>query len=127
MKDTEIDDLTHDIIGCAVEIHKAIGNSFTKEIYKTCLAKEFSLQGIDYIENQEMVIYYKDIAVGSLFVDFLVEGKVIIEVKTIDRLEDKHRVQAIKNCTAYKIADGLLLNFGSQLIDCKRVYSKNVE
>ncbi|MBS1538381.1 MAG: GxxExxY protein [Bacteroidetes bacterium] len=125
MKNNEIDDLTHDIIGCAMEVHKAIGSGFPKEIYLTCLAREFTMARLEFVQGQEMVVYYKDQAVGTMFVDFIVEGNVLVEVKTVEKLEDKHRIHTINHCKLFNITDGLLLNFGSQPLDCKRVYSRN--
>lgn len=125
MTEMGIDELTHRIIGCAVEVHKAIGSSFQKEVYKNCLASEFSLQGIEFEEDKEMIVYYKGQEVGELCVDFLVEEKVIVEIRTIEKLEDKHRLETIQHCKIFRITDGLILNFGAQPLDCKRVYSKN--
>ena len=125
MNDNEIDELIHDIIGCGVEVHKAIGSGFPKDIYMSSIAHEFTLLGIDYVQEEEMVIYYKDNAVGTLCVDFIVEGKVLVEIKTIEKLDDKQRVYTINHCKIFKITDGLLLNFGTQPLDCKRVYSKD--
>ena len=124
MEKSDIDDITHAIIGCAVEVHKTLGNGFPIEFYRTCLAREFSEEGIDFTQDEERIIYYKEHAVGKLCVDFVVEGVVLVEIKTIEKIEERHRVQAIQNCKAYNISDGLILNFGGQPLDCKRVYKK---
>jgi GxxExxY protein len=73
-----------------------------------------------------MEIFYKQQSVGSRRVDFFIEGKVMLEIKVIEKLEDIHKAQAINYCEAYNIADGLLINFGAKSLDFKRVYNKNL-
>jgi GxxExxY protein len=74
----------------------------------------------------EMDLFYREQHIGTRRVDFFVEGKVMVEIKAIEKLEDVHKAQAINYCEAYNIADGLLINFGSKSLDFKRVYNKNL-
>ncbi|MBI3257868.1 MAG: GxxExxY protein [Ignavibacteriae bacterium] len=126
MNTTDIDDLVHTIIGCGVEVHKALGSGFDKEIYKACLAREFTLQDIEFVQNQDIDIVYKDQVVGERSVDFVVEDIIMLEIMTIDKLTDAHRIQAIHSCEVFEIANGLLMNFGAGTLDCKRVYNKKM-
>ena len=126
MEDSAINALTHKIIGCAMEVHRALGNGFQEVIYQRSLAIEFSLQGLTFGREMEMEIFYKTQSVGIRRVDFFVEGKVMVEIKAIEKLEDVHKAQAINYCEAYNIADGLLINFGGKSLDFKRVYNKNL-
>jgi GxxExxY protein len=126
MEDSAINALTHKIIGCAMEVHRALGNGFQEVIYQRSLAIEFSLQGLSFGREIEMEIFYKTQSVGTRRVDFFVEGKVMVEIKAIEKLEDVHKAQAINYCEAYNIADGLLINFGGKSLDFKRVYNKNL-
>jgi GxxExxY protein len=126
MEDSAINALTHKIIGCAMEVHRALGNGFQEVIYQRSLAIEFSLQGLSFGREMEMEIFYKNQSVGTRRVDFFVEGKVMVEIKAIEKLEDVHKAQAINYCEAYNIADGLLINFGGKSLDFKRVYNKNL-
>lgn len=126
MEDSAINALTHKIIGCAMEVHRALGNGFQEVIYQRSLAIEFSLQGLTFGREMEMEIFYKTQSVGTRRVDFFVEGKVMVEIKAIEKLEDVHKAQAINYCEAYNIADGLLINFGGKSLDFKRVYNKNL-
>jgi GxxExxY protein len=124
MENNAINLLTHKIIGCSMEVHRALGNGFQEVIYQRSLAIEFNLQGISFVREQEMEIFYKLQSVGNRRVDFFVEGKVMLEIKAIEKLEDVHKAQAINYCEAYNIADGLLINFGAKSLDFKRVYNK---
>jgi GxxExxY protein len=126
MENNAINLLTHKIIGSAMEVHRALGNGFQEVIYQRSLAIEFNLQGISFVREQEMEIFYKLQSVGNRRVDFFVEGKVMVEIKAIEKLEDVHKAQAINYSEAYNVADGLLINFGVRSLDFKRVYNKNL-
>ncbi len=122
----EINALTHKIIGCAMQVHRTIGNGFQEVIYQRALAIEFTYQGLEFAREMEMDLFYRNQHIGTRRVDFFVEGKVMVEIKAIEKLEDVHKAQAINYCEAYQIADGLLINFGAKSLDFKRVYNKNL-
>ncbi len=126
IKEEDINELTHKIIGCAMQVHRVLGNGFQEVIYQRSLAIEMRYAGLEFEREKEMPIFYRDENVGTRRVDFFVEGKVMVELKAIEKLEDVHKAQAINYCEAYNIADGLLINFGSKSIDFKRVYNKNL-
>lgn len=126
MKTEDINQLTHKIIGCAMEVHKHLGNGFQEVVYQRALSIELNMQGIEHVREQEMPLQYKGYDVGTRRVDFFVEGKVMVEIKAIEKLEEVHKAQAINYCEAYNIADGLLINFGGKSLDFKRVYNKNL-
>ena len=95
MEYNEINVLTHKIIGCAMEVHKTLGNGFQEKIYQRCLAIEFNQLMIKYIREQEMEIIYKGNSIGMRRVDFFIEGKVMLEIKAVEKIEDAHKAQAI--------------------------------
>jgi len=123
---SDINRLTHQIIGCAMEVHRILGNGFQEVIYQRALAIEFTLQGLVFEREKEMELTYKGHHVGTRRVDFFVEELVMVEIKAVEKLEGVHKAQAINYCEAYNIAHGLLINFGSQSLDFKRVYNKNL-
>jgi GxxExxY protein len=122
----EINDLTHSIIGCAMQVHRTLGNGFQEVIYQRALAIEFGYNGISFEREVEMEIHYREERIGSRRADFLVEGKVMVELKAIEKLEGVHKAQAINYCEAYKIADGLLINFGGTSLEFNRVFNKRL-
>ena len=122
----DINSLTHKIIGCAMEVHKVLGNGFQEVIYQRSLAIEFSYQGLAFEREKEMELTYRGHDIGTRRVDFFVEDLVMVEIKAIEELKGVHKAQAINYCEAYNIANGLLINFGSQSLDFKRVYNKNL-
>jgi len=121
-----INQLTHKIIGCAMQVHRTLGNGFQEVIYQRALAIKFNFQGIQSVREQEMDLFYGEQHIGTRRVDFFVEGKVMVEIKAVELLLDVHKAQAINYCEACNIADGLLINSGSSSLDFKRVYNKKL-
>ncbi len=119
-----LSDLTGQIIKCAIEVHKHMGNGFQELIYQRALAIEFIAQGVQFQREFEMPLYYKGQHIGTRRVDFFVEEKVMVELKAIIKLEDVHLAQAINYLEAYNMEVGLLINFGSKKLDFKRVMKK---
>jgi GxxExxY protein len=118
------DDLTYKIIGCAMTVHNILGNGFQEVIYQRCLAIELEKQGLNFVREQEMPIYYDGIKVGNRRVDFLVEAEVLVELKAIVQLEDVHIAQGLNYLTAYHLDKGLLINFGGRSLEFKRLFRK---
>lgn len=106
-------DLTYKIIGCAMKVHNTLGNGFQEVIYQRCLAIELEKAGLNFAREQEHTIYYEGIEVGKRRADFVVENKVIVELKALINLEDVHLAQAKNYVVAYDFPLGLLINFGS--------------
>jgi GxxExxY protein len=113
--------LTEAIIGCAMEVHKILGNGFQEVIYQRALEMEMTLRGVNFSREHEMPIYYKDKHIGTRRVDFLVENVVSVELKAIINLEDVHLAQAINYLEAYNLEIGLLINFGARSLMFKRL------
>lgn len=116
--------LTSKIIGCALEVHKTLGNGFQEVIYQRALEIEMNLAGIDAKREFEMPIYYRDYKIGTRRVDFLVAGTVSVELKAVTKLEDVHFAQAINYLEAYNMEIGLLINFGEPSLVVKRLTNK---
>ena len=119
-------DLTGKIIGCAMEVYKALGNGFQEVIYQRALAYEMSLQGLEFSREHEMEIFYKDQQIGTRRVDFFVEDKIMVEIKAVIKLEYVHLAQAMNYVQAYGLEIGLLLNFGAKSLEFKRVHNNPV-
>jgi GxxExxY protein len=121
-----INDLTHKIIGCAMQVHSTLGNGFQEVIYQRALAIEMRLANLSFEREMEMPIFYREEQIGTRRVDFFVEGRVMVELKAKEKLEDVHKAQAINYLEAYHIADGLLINFGGLSLEFKRLYNKKL-
>ncbi len=120
-----LSDLTGKIIGCAMEVHRFLGNGFQEVIYQRALTIEMKSQGLEFSREHEMEIYYKEENIGTRRVDFFVESKVMVELKAVVQLEDVHLAQAINYLEAYGLDIGLLINFGNTSLQFKRVSKPN--
>jgi GxxExxY protein len=114
-------DITGKVIGCAMEVHRYLGNGFQEVIYQRALALELQQQELSFSREHEMQIKYKGFDIGTRRVDFFVEEKVMVEIKAVIQLEDVHLAQAINYLEAYGLEIGLLINFGSKSLQFKRV------
>lgn len=121
----EHEELTHGIIGCAMEVHRYLGSGFQEVIYQRALAIEMALQGLSFEREKEMPVYYKDEQIGTRRVDFFVENGIMVEIKALVQLKDVHLAQAINYLEAYNMKIGLLINFGARSLQFKRVHNKN--
>ncbi len=119
----EKDKLTFDIIGCAMKVHNTLGNGFQEVIYQRCLAIELQRAGLDFGREVEQPIYYEGILVGTRRADFVVENKVIVELKALTNLEDVHLAQAKNYVVAYRFEKGLLINFGAKSLQYKLIFN----
>jgi GxxExxY protein len=119
-------ELTGKIIGCAMEVHKILGNGFQEVIYQRALAKEMSGQGLEFSREFEMPIFYKEEQIGTRRVDFLVESVIAVELKALTRLEEVHLAQAINYLEAYRLEIGLLINFGQKSLEFKRLINSKI-
>ena len=116
-----LSELTGKIIGCAMEVHRILGNGFQERIYQRALAIEMNLQGISYSREHEMDIYYKGNLLGTRRVDFFVEEEIMLELKAKKNLDDADLAQAINYLEAYGKTIGLLINFGDISLRFHRV------
>ncbi|HNP24368.1 MAG TPA: GxxExxY protein [Panacibacter sp.] len=123
MTELKYKDITEKIIGASFEVHKFLGNGFQEVIYQRALAYEFTQGGLSFYREIEQEIFYKDMAepIGTRRADFVVERKILVELKAIVKLEDVHLAQILNYLKAYRLEVGLLINFGSKSLTFKRL------
>ncbi|MBO6659570.1 MAG: GxxExxY protein [Roseivirga sp.] len=116
-------DITEKIIGASFNVHNELGNGFQEVIYQRALVWEMSQLDLNYQREIEQDIFYKQLPkpIGTRRADFVVEGKVLVELKAIKELEEVHLAQALNYLKAYKLEVGLLINFGSKSLTFKRL------
>lgn len=106
-----------------MKVHNTLGNGFQEVIYQRCLAIELERAGLSFVREKAYPIYYEDIEVGSRRADFVVEDKVIVELKALINLEDVHLAQAKNYVVAYDKEVGLLINFGARSLQFKKIFN----
>ena len=120
-------ELTGKIIKCAMNVHSNLRNGFQEVIYQRALEIEMRDQGISFAREFEMPIYYKAQQIGSRRVDFLVERYISVELKAIIRLEKVHLAQALNYLETYNLEVGLLINFGANSLEFRRLVNKKFD
>jgi GxxExxY protein len=123
----EKDELTYKIIGCAMKVHNTLGAGFQEVIYQRCLAIELEKADLSFVREQDQPIYYEGTEVGTRRADFIVEDRVIVELKALTHLEDVHIVQAKNYTVAYDYPVGLLINFGNKSLEHKLIFNPKYE
>ena len=111
------DKITENIIGAAIEVHRALGPGLLESAYQECLYFELKAKGYSVQKEISQPIVYKDIKLDHGYrIDLLVEHKIVIELKTVEKFTDVHTAQVL---TYMKLGDypiGLLLNFNTKLL-----------
>jgi len=113
-------EITGQVIAAAIRVHRELGPGFLESIYEEALAVEFALTGIQFIRQHPVPLFYRDHQIGEHRLDFLVEGKIIVELKAISELQDVHFAVGRSYLKATNVQDGLLLNFATAPLTIKR-------
>ena len=116
------EDLTYRIIGAAMAVHRRIGPGQKEVIYQRALAWELTQAGLSFNREIEQDIFYKELSdpIGTRRADFVVEGKVLVELKAIVELEDVHLAQILNYLRATDNKTALLVNFGKSRLEYRR-------
>ena len=114
-------ELTHRIIGSAMEVHNFLGPGFIESIYQHALLHELALQGLPAETERRIDILYKDELVGKHRLDVIVSGLVVVELKAVSGIADFHLAQALSYLKASHLELALILNFGEPRLRWKRV------
>jgi len=113
----EFDNLSNRIIGCAIEVHKTLGPGLLESAYEHCLAREFLLNDIAFEMQKPLAIEYKGVHLDCGYrIDLLVENKLIIEIKAVDKIFSIHEAQILTYMKLADISIGLLINFNVELL-----------
>ena len=104
--------LTQTIIGCAYRVHNALGAGFLEKVYENALSIELADAGLRVEQQAPIRVSYRGNTVGEYYADLWVEGRIIIEIKAVEKLHKRHEVQLVNYLTATGVDVGLLLNFG---------------
>jgi len=118
-------ELTREIIGAAMEVHRVLGAGFVESVYEESLAIEFGLRKIPYERQRPIDIIYKGRVAKHFICDFIVYGKIIVELKAIKEISDIEQAQVLNYLKSSELNLGLLLNFGSSSLEVKRLIDSN--
>lgn len=116
-----LNDITFKINGCAMDVLNAIGHGFNEKIYENALALAFKKRDLQFSQQENFYIKFEDHVVGTFIPDFVVENKIIVELKTVDRLGNVEKGQVLNYLRASGLSLGIILNFKNPKLDWQRI------
>jgi GxxExxY protein len=117
----DLNDLSHRILGIAVDVHKKLGPGFQEKIYEEALLRELEKVGIDFERQKVVRVNYDGADLGNQRIDLMVDGEIIVEIKACAQIIALHRDQVISYLKTARRSLGLILNFGRSRLEIKRV------
>ena len=120
MKDAKRN-LSNRVIGCAITVHKTLGDGYLEAVYERALAIEMEGAGIRFVRQSPVAVHYRDSLVGNYFADFLVENRLLLELKASKGIDLAAEMQLLHYLKGTGFKAGLLLNFGTRRLQIKRM------
>jgi GxxExxY protein len=117
----ELNPITEKIIGCVYSVSNGLGTGFLEKVYENALAIELRKNGLKVEQQKPITIRYEGAIVGEYFADFVINEKIILEVKAIRTLENTHMAQCLNYLKATGLSLALLINFGTPRVQIKRI------
>lgn len=118
-------EITGEVIGCAMEVHRTLGPGFQEYVYQRALEIELFKKNIKHHKEFEIKIFYKGEYIALRRVDFLNQDIITVELKAKTEIDDTHLAQAINYLESSSYPVGLLINFGAKSLQFKRLFNKN--
>lgn len=113
----KFDSLSHKVIGCALEVHRTLGPGLLESTYEQCLAHELSDAKILFQRQKTLPVAYKGLKIDCGYrVDLLIEDKMIVELKSVERMNAVHEAQLLTYMKLSDIKLGLLVNFNEKIL-----------
>jgi len=112
----QLNEITEKIIGCAIEVHRHLGPGLLENVYEEALCVEFDLQGLRYGRQVKVPVNYKGRAIAEYRIDLLVEGSIVVEIKSVERYDPVFAAQVLTYLRVTSKRVGLLINFNSKLL-----------
>lgn len=114
-------ELSYLIIGAAMEVHRILGPGYLEAVYQAALAQELAARTIPFEQFKRLAVTYKGVVVGDYIADFVIDGKIILELKAVSTFHPKHQAQALNYLTTTGLRLAILLNFGAESLESQRI------
>jgi GxxExxY protein len=118
---TGLNDLSGRVIGCAFTVLNTLGVGFAEKVHENALAIELRAAGLGVAQQCGVKVHYNDVVVGEYFPDLLIEDELLVELKTVNNLDDGHRMQCTNYLKATRLRLCLLINFGNPRLEIRRM------
>ena len=114
-------DLSYEIIGVAMEVHRELGNGFLEKVYENALMILLNERGIKAEQQKEIKVYFRGAIIGNYIADILIEDSIIVELKTVERIVDIHRAQVMNYLKATRLKLAMIINFKNKSLEYERI------
>ena len=119
-QDVADDRLSYVVIGCAIDVHRALGPHQPEAIYRDALSAALEDHGLQHEVEKEVPIEYRGRPLGTAYLDLVVEDSLVLELKAVRRMTEEHFHQLRRNVEALNATRGLLINFGEPSLRIRR-------
>jgi GxxExxY protein len=116
-----LDEITFKINGCAMDVINSLGHGFNEKIYENALAIAFQKRGLNFSQQKQYEVSFESQTVGVFVSDFVVEDKIIVELKTIDLISNHEKGQVLNYLRASSLKLGIILNFKNAKLEWQRI------
>lgn len=113
--------LSYQGIGAAMKVHRLLSSGFLEAVYQAALAHESKLQKIPFVKQKRLAVKHKDSVAGDYIADFVIDNKIIVEIKAVSKLNSSHQAQALNYLAAPGFRPPILINFGATCLQQRRV------
>ena len=114
-------DLSYEIIGVAMEVHRELGSGFLEKVYENALMVLLNERGIKAEQQKEIKVYFRGAIIGNYIADILIEDSIIVELKTVERIVDIHRAQVMNYLKATRLKLSMIINFKNKSLEYERI------
>lgn len=114
-------ELVYKIVGCAMEVHNILGFGFLEKVYENALMIELQNSQIPSVQQEPVKVHYKGNIIGDYTADIVIDGKIILELKSAKAICDEHVAQTLNYLKATGFKLGLIINFGEDKLEYKRL------
>jgi GxxExxY protein len=118
-------EISYKLRGCFFKMYNELGSGYKEQIYQEALAVEMEENNLKFLKEKEIPVYYKGKKVGKYRPDFIIEGKIIVEIKAVEKMNLEYEKQLINYLKGSEFKLGFLVNFGGKSIDIRRRISQN--
>ncbi len=121
MADVVYKELSYEIMTAVFEVHNILGAGFLEKVYERALLQELTLRGLRVDAQKQIRVFYKDMDIGAYVADLVINGKILLELKAVESLSNLHKAQVLNYLKATGLKLGLLINFGKERVEYKRL------
>jgi len=114
-------DVSYKIIGLAMQVHRELGPGFLEKVYENAMMVLFRREGIEAVQQMPIMVSFLGAYIGEYYADILVEGKIILELKAVEKFTDTHKAQALNYLKATGMKLAIMINFGKESLEFERL------